>query len=70
MFFINATVHYKVCNILCLKNRLTHVFPMTTMLGVRTSSHCKTDQTHFVWGIYTESDSAPAQKRVCPCKII
>ena len=43
---------------------------MTTMLGVRTSRHFKPDQTHFVWGTHTESDNAPARKRVYPYEII
>ena len=33
------------------------LIPMTTMLGVRTSRPCKPDQTHYLWGTYTESDA-------------
>ena len=34
--------------------------PMTTMLGVINSHHCKPDQTHCLWDAYTESDAQKA----------
>ena len=46
----------------CFKSSRMMLSPTDTCGGVSSSQACEPDQTLFIWGAYTASDNAPAQK--------